>query len=209
MDSKKYHHWLLLFLCPFFIHFSCNKNETKPCRQVQYVFTVESNCLPSDSTYSIGDTLIVQSSFSKNLLDVEGSLVNYSNSTGVGGNIFINELDSVREEVKNAVGSFSIFSINGSHTLSNAGNANFINTLYLESIDSFKLKIGFIPQKKGLFAFFLSDLGSTGIRGKNCTNASFVNTISNTNRHINYFEFAIDYTPRLYENQRYFCFRVL
>ena len=188
---------------------ACNKNGPKPCKDARYIFTVNTTWLTSDSVYQIGDTLFAQSSFPSILKNIDGNLVNYTNSVGIGSNIFFLELDSVSKQAINGINSFSFFEKQGTAFAGTTGSKNFINTNYILIQDSFMLKIGFIAKRKGLFALGLSDLGSQGLSGQNCTNASFINTVTNVNRHLNYFEFAIGTAPRLYENERYFCFRVL
>ncbi|MCY7293402.1 MAG: hypothetical protein LH615_14580, partial [Ferruginibacter sp.] len=60
---------LLITAMPFFIAATCNKNDTTPCVNSVYSFTVNSEWMPQREVYEIGDTIFITSSFSKNLID--------------------------------------------------------------------------------------------------------------------------------------------
>jgi hypothetical protein len=191
--------------------FSCNKDKaTNPCVVNAYSFAVTSEWIQQREVYSIGDTIFLNSTFQKNLLDLVGNYnVDYSNAKSIGGNVTFYELDSVQHRVLGAVSKFVFSQITGSNE-SNSQLPNEIkNIFYHESSSAYTYKIGVIPKSKGLFAFFISNLNSQGILGKNCTNASFVNALSNTNKNINLFQYAMNRPPASqFEIDRIYCFRV-
>ena len=61
---------------------------------------------------------------------------------------------------------------------------------------------------KGLFYIGVTNLGSQGLVGKDCTNAGFSMTVTNTNKNINLFQYALNYTPDAMLQKSIYCFRV-
>lgn len=189
---------------------TCHKDYTNPCPINGYSFAVTSEWSPQREVYSIGDTLLINSSFSKNLTDLIGNLnVDYSNANSVGGSLFIYELDSVQHIVLDAIPKFSFIQMVGVAS----ANPNQINRnkriTYSETANSYNFKMGVVAKNKGLYAIYLVDLRNSGIVGKDCTSAYFANTLTNTNKHINLFQNAMNMPPaNQYEIDRIYCFRV-
>lgn len=201
---------LLITIMPFFIAATCNKNDTTPCMNNAYSFAVSSEWGPQREVYNIGDTIFINSSFSKTLTDLTGNYsVNYSNAKSIGGNLSVYEMDSIQYIVINAAPKFNFIQQVGT-ILTNTQQPNRIkNIMYLESGSAYSFKLGIIPQNKGLYAIFISNLNSDGIIGKNCTNAGFANTLINSNKNINLFQYAMNRPPASqYEIDRIYCFRV-
>jgi hypothetical protein len=201
---------LLITAIPFFIAASCNKNDTRPCTNGGYAFAVTSEWNPQREIYNIGDTIFLNSSFSKSLLDLIGNFnVDYSNAKSIGGNITCFELDSVQHQVVGAVSKFIFVQTTGSVVDNPQLPLEKRNIFYQELNNSYNFKIGIIPKNKGLYAIFISNLNSQGIIGKNCTNADFANTLTNTNKNINLFQYAMNRLPASqFEIDRIYCFRV-
>ena len=201
---------LLITAIPFFIAASCNKNDTRPCTNGGYAFAVTSEWSPQREVYNIGDTIFINSAFSKNLIDLIGNFnVDYSNAKSIGGNLFVHEMDSVQHVVLDAVQKFNFIQQVGTVS-NNSQQANRIKDIfYFESSTSYIFKMGIIPKNKGLYVIFISNLNSQGIIGKNCTNADFANTLSNTNKNLNLFQYAMNRPPASqFEIDRIYCFRV-
>lgn len=91
-------------------------------------------------------------------------------------------------------------------------NRNIINAgknvFFLELTGTYELKIGFILLQKGLYILGIDDLGSQGIRGKDCTNAAFKMTVTNSNKNLHLFQYAMGYAPDALLHQHIYCFRV-
>ncbi len=205
---------LLIFVCffsiPFFMGTTCNKDFTNPCPNTAYSFAVTSEWSPQREAYSIGDTLLINSSFSKNLTDLIGNLnIDYSNANSVGGSLFIYELDSVQHILLGAIPKFNFVQMIGI-TSAYPNNINIIKrTTYSETANSYSFKLGVVAKSKGVYAIYLGDLRSSGIVGKDCTSAAFSNTLTNTNKNINLFQYAMNMPPaNQYEIDRIYCFRV-
>lgn len=201
---------LLITAMPFFIAATCNKNDTTPCMNTAYSFAVTSEWSLQREVYNIGDTIFINSSFSKILTDLIGNFsVNYSNAKSIGGNLFIHEMDSIQHIVLDAVPKFNFIQQVGIASNNTQQPNRTKDIMYLESSSAYSFKMGIIPQKKGLYAIFISNLNSDGIIGKNCTNAGFANTLTNSNKNINLFQYAMNRPPASqYEMDRIYCFRV-
>jgi hypothetical protein len=192
---------------------SCGKdnNSSKPCRGGRYSFTVTSEFSPQREIYNVGDTIYLNSNFSKTLYDnVSLQNVDYSNSLGVGGNISTSQLDTVNNIVKYALDKFTVFDKIGTTTqLQNQSILNSgKNIFFYESPNFYEFKIGFILKEKGLYMLGINDLGSQGIAGKDCTNAGFSMTVTNTNKNLNLFQYALGYAPDALLQKSIYCFRV-
>ncbi len=61
---------------------------------------------------------------------------------------------------------------------------------------------------KGLFYIGVTDLVSSGLVGKNCTNAGFNMTVTNSNKNLNLFQYALGYVPDALLQKSIFCYRV-
>lgn len=207
IDIKKV---LLITAIPFFLSASCNKNDTRPCTNGAYAFAVTSEWNNQREIYTIGDTIFLNSSFSKNLTDLIGNFnVDYSGAKSIDGNLFIHEMDSVQHIILDAVQKFTFIQQIGTVSNNSQQPSRIKDMKYLESSNAYTFKMGIIPKNKGLYAIFISNLNSQGIIGKNCTNADFADTLTNSNKNINLFQYAMNRPPASqYEIDRIYCFRV-
>lgn len=200
---------LLIAAAQFFIFSGCKKGTT-PCVNGGYSFTVTSQWSPQREIYNIGDTLNLVSTFPKTLQDrINTSLfIDYSNSVGISGNIIVYKLDSVLHQVIDAVPEFDYTVVSG--TVQNSSQpARTKDIYYSELVSSYSFSLKVITKQKGIYAIFISNLYSSGIKGKDCTNAGFSNTLTNINKNITLFEYAMNRPPASqYEIDRIYCFRV-
>jgi hypothetical protein len=201
---------LLVAAIPLLFAASCNKGETRPCVNVAYNFTVTSEWTPQKQIYNIGDTIFLNSSFSKNLVDINSNYkVNYSNAKGIVGNCIIYELDTLQHQVLDGVQKFDFIELFGNLSSNKQFPNRIKDIFYQELSNSYSLKIGIICKSKGLYDFSITDLGSQGIIGKNCTNASFANTLTNSDKNIDLFQYAMNRQPvSQFEIERIYCFRI-
>lgn len=199
---------LLITATQFLFAISCKKNTSRPCRDAQYSFNVTSEFSPQREIYNVGDTIFLNSSFPKSLLNlISNQQVDYSNSVSIGGNITFGYMDTILQSGVDSYSKFEVVSKIGSYSqITNTPNKG-INTFYLEN-SSYELKLGIICKQKGLFVIGVTDLGSQGLRGQNCTNAGFNMTVINTNKHFNLFQYALNYYPDAMLQKSIYCFRV-
>jgi hypothetical protein len=59
-----------------------------------------------------------------------------------------------------------------------------------------------------LFYTGVTNLGSNGIRGQDCTNAGFGMTVINSNKNLHLFQNAMGYAPDALLSKNIYCFRV-
>ena len=202
---------LLITATSFLFGSSCNKNGSKPCRDAAFSFNVTSEFNPQREVYNIGDTILLTSTFSKNLINsISNQQVDYSNSLGVGGSFSTSILDTAIKQVQYALDKFTVADLIGSS--SQPQNQNILNAgknvLFFESINSYELKIRFILKQKGLYMLGMDNLGSQGLRGQDCTNAGFNMTVTNSNKNLHLFQYALGYAPDAMLAKNIFCFRV-
>ncbi len=179
---------LLITVAHFLMASGCNKNNPpRPCLNggSLYSFNVTSEFSPEKEVYNVGDTIFLNSTFPKTLLNlVSNQQVDYSNSLGVGGDISIFYLDSITRQPIPARDSFNLISYVGNFINRNINQNQGINTSYSENAN-YLFKGGFICKKKSIYGFGVQDLGSQGLNGQNCSNAGFNMTVTNINKHLN------------------------
>ena len=151
---------LLIFVCffslPFFIGSTCNKNDTRPCINGGYSFAVTSEWSPQKEVYNVGDTLLLASNFIKTLNDLinPSTIINYSNSTGIGGSYAFYELDTINHQVKGAVSKFDFIPIYGSIQNGIIVPNEQKNISYIELSNNYSFGLKIILRTKGIFVFF-------------------------------------------------------
>ena len=200
---------LLITATQFLFANSCKKEGgTKPCIISDYEFSVTSEFSPQKEVYNIGDTIYFNSTFPKNLFNtISQKQVDYSNSVGIGGGIAFGYMDTVLQTGVDSYSKFQVIQKVGTFTQITTVPEKGISSLYSET-SNYSFKIGIICKQKGLFALGVSDLGSNGLNGQNCTNATFDMTVTNSNKNINLFQYALGYLPDALAQKTIYCFRV-
>jgi hypothetical protein len=200
---------LLITATQFLMASGCNKDGTRPCPSVTpYSFNVTSEFSPQREVYNVGDTIFFNSTFPKTLTNlISNQLVDYNNSVGVNGTLTFSNLDTLNRTVQDALNKFQILDFIGFtssiQTVPNSGK--MIN---FSEITTYQIKIGIILKNKGIFQLAVSDLFSKGLSGKDCTNAGFNMTVTNSNKNLNLFQYALGYTPDALLQKSIYCFRV-
>jgi hypothetical protein len=210
MATKFFSIGLLLIAALLLTSSKCNKNPSQPClHYTPYNFNVTSVFYPEKETYKVGDTIFFISSFPKIILNtIDSKQVNYSNSLGIAGNLFFDELDTINKVKKFALSKFSYLVDTGRISKLDINTDGGVNIFYEETNINYTIKLHIVPNKKGIYMLSVSNLGSQGIRGKDCTNAGFSMQVANTNKNINLFEYALGYTPDALALNVIYCFRV-
>lgn len=201
---------LVITAAQFLLSSGCNKG-TKPCLNSGYSFIVTSEWNPQREIYNIGDTIYLTSMFPKTLTDQINTsiVVDYSSSVGIGGDITTYYLDTLIHQPVPAKDSFQLVSLIGSFSDRPINQNAGMNINYSELNSSYQFRGAVICKKKGIYAIYISNLLSKGLMGKNCTNAGFSNTLTNSNKNLNLFQYAIGRPPASqYEIDRIYCFRV-
>lgn len=189
---------LLLIIAQVFLCGQCNKENTGCITSgTTYNFTASCNFEPEREVYAIGDTIILESILPKMLPLVINPtmIIDYSNSTGVGGDIRVNLLDTISRQAIPAKDSFRFISIIGNFQERTGNQNGGINFLFTETPQSYHFKGAIVCSKKGIYGFGVSDLFSNGIRGKNCTKAGFTMTVTNPNKHLHLHQYALGVDP--------------
>jgi hypothetical protein len=202
---------LLITATQFLMASGCNKDSSKPCALVTpYSFNVTSEWTPQKLVYRIGDTIILNSSFPKTLLDqVTNSNINYSNSSNIQGDLSIALYDTITHLPVAGRDSFSIVTVTGSFVERTFNQQAGINFNYKETQGFYEFRGGFICKKKGIYGIGVSDLSSNGIVGEQCKNANFSMTVTNSDKHLFLNQYALNVNPNDPELvKRGYAFRV-
>lgn len=200
---------LLITATQFLFGSSCNKDGTKPCRDARYSFNVTSEFYPQKEIYNVGDTIFLNSIIPKNLIDlISNQQIDYSNSLGISGNFNTLKMDTINKLAIEGLNNFKVVNLTGSSTvISNSPNLG-INIFFSESANAYNAKFGLKLESKGLFYIGVTDLSSQGLRGQDCTNAGFNMTVTNSNKNLHLFQYALGYAPDAMLAKNIFCFRV-
>lgn len=201
---------LPLLAVQFLLFGSCNKNNTKPCLNGGYSFNATSEWFPQQKIYNVGDTIYLSSTISRKLTDqINTSLViDYSNSVGINGDLSISILDSVSRQVIPARDSFDVLATIGEFKERTSNQKSGVNFFYNETASNYQFKGSVICRKMGVYVIYVSNLLSRGLRGKNCTNASFDMIVINTDKHSSLWKNALQMVPDNMHIKNMYCFRV-
>lgn len=188
---------------------SCRKGS-RPCQFGSYSFSATSEWSNQREIYNVGDTIFLNSSFPKTLQDALNSsiTVNFSNAIVIGGGIGIGYLDTVVRRAVPARNQFDYISIIGSTGERAVAPDQGLAFSYAELADRYSFKCGLICRQKGIFTVSVADLKSPGINGKNCTNAGFSMTVTNSEKHFSLYQYALGFQNDADGIRRGYCFRV-
>ncbi|HEX2608989.1 MAG TPA: hypothetical protein VHK91_16515 [Flavisolibacter sp.] len=186
---------------------------TKPCVETNYYFKVQAKILPENESINIGDTLYIVSNFSSSLLDQRsGKVIEYSDAVDLNSTIGIGRIDPTDSIPKEAVNDFKYLSevgnIYNDPTIPKSNGVQQLSFNY--SNDSYQLKVGMVPIKKGLYVIGLANGLSIGRKGsKACEKAAFEFSVSNLDQHFNsYTTLFQDHTITEYEKKHAYYFQV-
>jgi hypothetical protein len=200
---------LLITAVQFILSASCNKERPRQCRG-GYVFQATSEWSPQKRVYGVGDTLYLSSTIPKTLTDgINPSIVvDYSNSVAIGGGIGMGYVDTIQRIPMPGRSKFDFFPITGTIGERAVAADQGPAFTYAEQPTSYGFRCGIICKQKGIYVFSISDLKSPGIRGKDCTNADFGMTLTNSEKNLDLYEVATGITLDADGRKRGFAFRV-
>ncbi len=190
-----------------------NSGCPKPCIEANYSFSVNSEISPDIDSVKMGDTLFLSSSFSNALTDqTTGMTINYSGASDIESTLSIAELIPGDSIPKGSVYNFNYASLAGMiYNSTSIPSPETVQQLkYQEVGNNYELKIGLIPQRKGVFALGIGNGLSNG-RNKSgkCEKASFNFTIINTSQHIYFFKnWKPGYNLSPSDILKLYCFKV-
>jgi hypothetical protein len=188
---------LLITAAQFLLSAKCNKDTTGCLSSTSvYSFSANAEWNSQQEVYNIGDTIFLNSIIPKMITDnISNTLVNYSNSTGIYGDISIAYLDTITRQALPGKDSFKFISLIGSFVERPINKNLGINFLYSETATNYQFKGAVVFLKKGIYMFSVDNCISAGLNGKNCTKASFNMTITNTDKHLHLHQYALGVNP--------------
>lgn len=185
----------------------------KACFEANYSFSVNASIKPDLDSINVGDTIYILSSFSSFLKDNNsGQEINYTNATNLVSNVGIGRIEIGNPMPIDAVADFDYFSVNGRiYNDKNIASPDGVQQLsYEESNGMYKLKVGLIAKKPGIYTLGIGNGISTGRKGgRGCEKASFEISLKNTNQHLYLFQSLFpNHQPNNYEVQHAYYFKV-
>ena len=209
MDTNIFKVGLVFFVIQILLSSGCKKEGTKPCTNItRYSFEATSDFSPQQEVYNVGDTIFFYSSIPKTLTDlITNQQVDYNNSVGVGGNLIFYYLDTISHTFIDAKNRFTTIPYNGTfEQIANSPNLGL--NIFYQNAATYLFKIGIVLNERGIFLLGPTNPGSRGLSGKDCTNAGFNMTVTNTNKNLQLFEYVLGYPPDVQQEKVSYCFRV-
>ncbi len=156
----------------------------KPCIESDYAFQVSTKIIPDADSLKVGDTIMLISSFSINLMDeMSQKRINFSNAE-ISSTLGIGQLIAGQITAAGAVEDFEYHSITGNiYNATDIPSPETVQQLkYQEVGDHYEVKIAIIPKEKGVFALGIGD-GVGFVKGKKCQKAAFNISLYGTAHH--------------------------
>jgi hypothetical protein len=180
-----------------------------PCVEAKYYFSMTEAFSPEKDSITVGDTLWITSSHSTIFLDsITRTNIDFSNSH-LGSPFEILNFPDTSQNVIGAVNDFE-YLINYGALTDNDSLPNQNKSFSYEEINSeYRLKVGIIAKKKGIYAISVGDDISVAKKNKGCEKA-FIQIINdNSNSHLYYYQnFRPTYQISNYEKTHLYCFKV-
>jgi hypothetical protein len=187
---------------------------------IEYKFEIPITLTPAKDSFSIGDTIWIETQFSDYMLDQNSNMMYKLEDFN-----FFREIDFVQMDISPFLDADTFFDI-----VIDKGEANLLminNSLSLiEIIDSYQnnlyeFRLGFIPKEVGLFAFIVSSSPNLGFEGKidlnSCVNERveyIYNTNSGADNNFEYISLSADpwlktTTKEIFDSSGQYCFYVV
>ncbi|GAB3204452.1 hypothetical protein ABID22_002583 [Pontibacter aydingkolensis] len=155
-----------------------------------YSFAVTAHFTPERDSIRVGDTLYLVSEFPNFLVPIgEQDAVDYSKSTAIGNTLGLLRLESVKS-TSGAVSSFDYINVWGRiYNSTDIPSPERMQQLrYEENDGKYKLRVGLIPKKPGIYLMGIGSGLSKGRMNDKCVKASFQTILTNENSNLNYYE---------------------
>ena len=173
-------YFLLIIIFNIFVYSSCNKNG--PCNETVYSFKLNISANPGTDSIAVNDTLWFKIDESTQLTDVfTNRVVDFSNAKNLS---YVFAIHKVVSSV-----SFTPAADSFLYVIKKGQYAGSLNPTYLreyllqEETGRYKLEVGFIPVKKGVFTVLVENSANVYTRDKPCIKAGFGIKFSNPDQH--------------------------
>lgn len=162
------------------VYSSCNKNG--PCNETVYSFKLNISANPGIDSIAVNDTLWFKIDESTQLNDfISNKTVNFSNASNLSYVFAIRKVISATEVIP-AADSLSYF-IRKGNNITSLDPTIFRVFGLAEETDRYKLEVGFIPQRKGIFRVLVESSANVYTKDKPCIKAGFGIKFSNADQH--------------------------
>jgi len=171
---------ILISIYFFSVYSSCNKGIF--CNQNTYSFRANFTATPGIDSIVLNDTVWFIMDESVQLQDLNtNNLINFSNAGNLSFVFGINKVISATV-ILPAADSFSYFVRKGVNV--SAIQLDLIREFKpVEEVGRYKLEVGFIPRKKGIYRVLIENSSNVYTRDKPCDKASFAVKFTNADQH--------------------------
>ena len=177
----------------------------KPCNEPDYHFSVTESFSPEKDSINVGDTFFLMCIIPKMQMDISTKMViDFSNLGNLGDNLVISDISKFNMQ-RDAADSFSYINIEGK-IYSDQHGAKQLN--FKETDSTYRLKVGLVALKKGLYIFEVPDaLGVYRNGHVKCGRGNFEILNSNVNKHLYLFENMWGQLSK-YDSSHSYCIKV-
>ena len=162
------------------VYSSCGKNG--PCNETVYSFKLNISANPGIDSIAVNDTLWFKIDESTQLTDVfTNKVVDFSNAKNLS---YVFGIHKVVSSVSFTPAADSFLYVIKKGQYAGSLNPTYLREYFLqEETGRYKLELGFIPIKKGIFRVGLETAANVYTRDKPCIKAGFGIKFSNADQH--------------------------
>ena len=192
-----------ILLCIIVVISGCDK----PCNEPDYDFSVFESFSPERDSMNIGDTLYLNCEIPKMEKDNNtGQVINFSNLGNLSDHLLITDISKFFAPKREAADSFSYINIYGKIYSDNNGAKQL---QFMETDSSYRLKLGLILLKAGLYVFTIPD--ATGVYRNGhlkCGVGNYAVLNTNVDKQLYLFEDLWGAIISTYDRNRSYCIKV-
>ena len=161
------------------------------CTGPTYQFNTTVHMYPEMESLVRGDTLWIESVTSTTLRDKRsGQDIHFNNAVNFGSTIRVSELQSGLDTLIDAVNSFTRLAVDGQvYTDTKFAPARVLQFKYVQIGEQYRLRLGLVCQRKGIFALSISGASNVHQLGMTpCQGASIQVETDNIDNHLHYLQ---------------------
>lgn len=190
---------------------TCNKRFD--CANQVYSFGIDIKAYPDLDSIYIGDTVWLELNAPTKQQDLNsGRKIDYNNAENNGSAITFLEFvgGSINDPGVLGAANFFTFNLILGENIPNPLIAQIREYKFTEIQGVYKLKVGIVAHKKGIFSIAISNAANVYRRNDKCTKASFAIRFKDTDQHLYFLEQnRPGYTPSGLELTNMYCFKVI
>lgn len=210
MGFKKQCKYIFVLIITFPFLFATCKKDNGECIRNSYSFKEKWIISPQRDSIAIGDTILFSSKISTHPFDYNtNAQIDFSNNALIGTSLSIRSIKGYNN-VKDAVDSFSLFTVDGRFNYNMSLPGRILDIYWLAVNEFYEIKIGIIAKKKGDYSITLSDALGKLNNNNSCESGAGIilaNNNNNNNAYLSHPYYGLPYVPGT-DSTHIFCIRV-